>query len=215
MLWRRIIKIISHRGYWKEPFEKNTELAFRRSFDLGFGTETDIRDLDGELVICHDMPISSTKTLLLDHFFDIYSEYKSLPLALNIKSDGLQKLTLSLISKYNLDNYVLFDMSLPDQIVTAKHNLKHLTRISEYESAALLDAAEGVWADEFNESWIDLHFINGVSKKNKSIYIVSPELHGRSHLPRWDEFKNIGLMNFSNVYLCTDLPEQAKEFFEV
>ena len=74
-------------------------------------------------------------------------------------------------------------MSLPDQIVTCKYNLRHLTRASEYETAILLDSAEGVWSDEFNESWIDLKFICDLSQKNKAIYIVSPELHGRSHLP--------------------------------
>ena len=51
------MRIISHRGYWNTPAEKNTIHAFQRSFALGFGTETDIRDLKGELVISHDMPI--------------------------------------------------------------------------------------------------------------------------------------------------------------
>lgn len=38
------MKIISHRGFWHNPSEKNTEMAFCRSFELGFGTETDVRD---------------------------------------------------------------------------------------------------------------------------------------------------------------------------
>ena len=50
------MKILSHRGYWKAPIEKNTREAFVRSFALGFGTETDIRDYMGELVISHDIP---------------------------------------------------------------------------------------------------------------------------------------------------------------
>jgi hypothetical protein len=41
------MQILSHRGYWQHPSEKNTEAAFRRSFLLGYGTETDIRDRDG------------------------------------------------------------------------------------------------------------------------------------------------------------------------
>ena len=48
--------IISHRGYWIQPAEKNTEEAFSRSFERGMGTETDVRDHRGELVISHDMP---------------------------------------------------------------------------------------------------------------------------------------------------------------
>ena len=48
--------ILSHRGYWKSEKERNQEVAFHRSFDLGYGTETDIRDIQGKLVISHDMP---------------------------------------------------------------------------------------------------------------------------------------------------------------
>ena len=45
------MKIISHHGFWHIPSEKNTETAFCRSFELGFGTETDVRDSLGALVI--------------------------------------------------------------------------------------------------------------------------------------------------------------------
>jgi len=209
------LEVLSHRGYWKSITEKNSESAFRRSFQLGFGTETDVRDLNGELVISHDMPLSEIATLSLNNFLNIYSEYQPLPLALNIKSDGLQKSIQALLKKHAIDNYVLFDMSVPDQIVTAKHKLKHLTRASEYEAAVMLDVAEGVWADEFYDNWINAQFISGLSHKNKAVYIVSPELHARNHLPRWKDYKSMGLQDYSHVYLCTDLPEQAKAFFEV
>jgi len=36
------MQILSHRGYWKETKEKNQEVAFERSFSLGFGKENDI-----------------------------------------------------------------------------------------------------------------------------------------------------------------------------
>ena len=48
------MKILSHRGYWKEEKEKNTIDAVRKAFDHGFGIESDIRDLDGKLVISHN-----------------------------------------------------------------------------------------------------------------------------------------------------------------
>ena len=48
--------ILSHRGYWLNMSEKNTETAFRRSFAAGIGTETDVRDCARQLVISHDMP---------------------------------------------------------------------------------------------------------------------------------------------------------------
>jgi nucleoside-diphosphate-sugar epimerase len=49
------MNIISHRGFWLKDEEKNTIQAFERSFEFGFGTETDIRDYKGELVISYDM----------------------------------------------------------------------------------------------------------------------------------------------------------------
>ena len=61
--------ILSHRGYWKKPDEKNLEVAFRRSFDLGYGTETDIRDCAGKILISHDMPKGDEMTF--EHFLGL------------------------------------------------------------------------------------------------------------------------------------------------
>ena len=46
--------ILSHRGWWKTRAERNMRDAFVRSFDAGFGTETDLRDICGKIVISHD-----------------------------------------------------------------------------------------------------------------------------------------------------------------
>ena len=86
------MKILSHRGYWKKPKERNTKVAFERSFSLGFGTETDIRDHNGKLVISHDM--ASNDAMLAEKFFDIYCSFSEpLPLALNVKAEGITKHT--------------------------------------------------------------------------------------------------------------------------
>lgn len=84
------MKIISHRGYWKNNSEKNTKISFERSFRLGFGTETDIRDFNGNLVISHDIPTNTS--ISIDDFFEIYNRHSNSILALNIKSDGLQSI---------------------------------------------------------------------------------------------------------------------------
>jgi len=209
------MQIISHRGYWKSDNEKNTEQAFRRSLECGFGIETDLRDLNGDIVVSHDMPLISNSLLTLSEFFEIYVEYEKLPLALNIKSDGLQDKIIEKLTEYKIENYVLFDMSIPDQILTLNKKLKFLCRASEYEEPKIWEKSEGFWADEFDIDWIDKKFIEDITHKNKNIFIVSPELHGRNHLSRWNRYKKIGLRKFSNVYLCTDLPEIAKDFFEV
>jgi glycerophosphoryl diester phosphodiesterase len=109
--------ILSHRGYWQTAAEKNTETAFHRSFSLGFGTETDVRDALGELVISHDPPIGGE--MKFSYFLEIYNGYKQrhsqpLPLALNVKADGLQSRLKLLLEQYEITNYFMFDMSVPD-----------------------------------------------------------------------------------------------------
>lgn len=122
-------EILSHRGYWKEANEKNLPIAFEQSFSIGFGTETDIRDYKGELVISHD--IADKKCISVK---EIYTKHDStLPLALNIKADGLQIKLKELLQKYKIKNYFVFDMSVPDGLQYLKHNIKSFTRESEYE----------------------------------------------------------------------------------
>ena len=83
-----MMKILSHRGYWKEASEKNSVTAFLRSFNLNFGTETDLRDQNGEIVISHDIP--KNDSLLFKNFLKALND-KPLTLALNVKADGLAK----------------------------------------------------------------------------------------------------------------------------
>ncbi|HET8686082.1 MAG TPA: hypothetical protein VFM18_05380, partial [Methanosarcina sp.] len=105
--------IISHRGHWLATEEKNTALAFRRSFLSGFGTETDVRDHLGKLVISHDVVPPDANPLLLDDFLEIYGNFDQ-PLAINIKSDGLAEILNSTMNRHGITNWFVFDMSIPD-----------------------------------------------------------------------------------------------------
>ncbi|OGI00908.1 MAG: hypothetical protein A2287_07400 [Candidatus Melainabacteria bacterium RIFOXYA12_FULL_32_12] len=204
------MQIISHRGYWKTLEEKNTEIAFRRSFEMGFGTETDIRDIAGTLVISHDPPKGSE--MPFDRFLQIYSEYdKSLYLALNIKSDGLQNELKRLINKYNIQNYFVFDMSIPDTIGYINQGLNVFSRSSEYEKdLPFYGKSTGVWMDCFNSDCITNDKIEYHLNNSKQVCIVSSELHKREHILAWKQYKKL---NTQNIMLCTDYPQQAKEFF--
>jgi glycerophosphoryl diester phosphodiesterase len=209
------MKILSHRGYWKSEDEKNTKIAFERSFQLGFGTETDIRDLNGELVISHDPPTIDCQYLTVADFFKIYKIWgDGLQLALNIKSDGLQRKLMQLIIDFNITNYFVFDMSIPDTIGFIKNNTKFFTRQSEYEiDPAFYTQADGVWLDEFNGHWIDDEVIQKHIKNGKKVCIVSPELHKRAYNIEWDNYKNIFLKDSEHkISICTDLPEKANFF---
>lgn len=206
--------IISHRGFWIEESEKNSIIAFERSFSNGLGTETDIRDYKGKIVISHD--IADENCLLVEKFFQIYKSYDdSLPLALNIKADGLQKILQELIKKFKIENYFLFDMSLPDAVIYVKHNLRFYTRESEYEKFPLLyDMAAGVWMDEFHTHWITKERIEHHLSNGKKICIVSPELHSKNYLSVWEEYRSLAINDTSErIMICTDFPNQAREFF--
>lgn len=211
------MEILSHRGYWKRPAEKNSTAAFIRSFDLGYGTETDLRDFDGQLVISHDMPNSSA--LAVDDLFTLYNNSKCScrpTLALNVKADGLQKLVKEKLSQYNIENYFLFDMSIPDLIAYKNEGLKFFVRFSEYEpESRLFEDAAGVWLDGFKETIVDKRLISSFLNRNKKVCLVSPELNAREHLAVWDKIMRLpdSITSSSNFLLCTDLPEDARRFF--
>ena len=207
------MQILSHRGYWQTLEEKNTPAAFIRSFTLGFGTETDLRDLAGELVISHDLPLPGA--LSARELFTIYQQHHpSLPLALNIKSDGLQAPLLKLLAEYSIENYFLFDMSIPDALVCLKHGLKCFTRQSEYEpQPAFYAEADGVWIDGFHREWWDEALVLAHLDAGKKVCLVSPELHRRPHLPFWEKLATWNCLSHPNLLLCTDLPEAAQIIF--
>jgi len=202
------MEIISHRGLWLNTSEKNASTAFQRSFKLGLGTETDIRDLDGKLVISHDMPRSCDNSVTLDVFFEIYLANKCKgTLALNIKSDGLQNDIKATIEKYNIENYVLFDMSIPDALVTRNAGLKYLSRVSNYESEPiLLENSSGIWMDDFVGSWFSSPLLEKYLQAAGRVFVVSPELHGRDPTPLWNVLKSF---RKREVVLCTDRPIMA------
>ncbi len=80
--------ILAHRGCWRENSEKNTRAAFLRAFEAGYGIETDVRDLDGELVVSHDP--ARRGAMRWGELLDLYVEHGAPgQLAINIKADGL------------------------------------------------------------------------------------------------------------------------------
>lgn len=209
------MKILSHRGYWKAAVEKNSLAAFERSFKLGFGTETDIRDWQGALVISHDIPQGGE--ILLSDFLDMASAHSHqenpITLALNIKADGLsEKVAAALSNHRHLDPFV-FDMSIPDMRSYITDNIPVFTRISEAEVKPVwLEKSSGIWLDSFDYDWFGFDELSGFLEVGKRVCIVSPELHQRSHLPLWSTLKKMGLNE--QLLLCTDFPEDALLFFE-
>lgn len=209
------MRIISHRGYWKTVREKNTHVAFERSFALGFGTETDFRDRDGQLVIAHDLPGSDA--LPAEEFFKIFERHDlSLPLAINIKADGLQHLLKAAFLRHGVRDYFLFDMSVPDAVFSIKQGLRVFTRHSDVEpTPSFYKQAAGIWMDAFyDDSWLTPKTIESHLKSDKDVCLVSPELHKRPHLEFWERLKSHAISRDCRLTLCTDLPEEAVAFFK-
>lgn len=202
------MKIISHRGYWKTPAEKNTDLAFRRSFDLGFGTETDVRDALGELVISHDMPQGGEITL--ESFLSL-PNCSTLPLAMNIKADGLARPLQKAMAKANVKDWFVFDMSVPDTRGHLEVGNPVFVRMSEVErQPPWIDLAAGIWLDSFGAEWYSADDLRNWLDKWR-VCVVSSELHGRIQLGLWEQI--LSVKDSENLILCTDLPEDAANYF--
>ena len=202
------IKILAHRGFWKEKTEKNTKTAFERAFNSGFGIETDLRDIKGEIVISHNMPQGGEMK-----FEDLLKllDGRDLTLALNIKADGMADEIKRLLEKYKVSNYFTFDMSIPEMVYQHKTGLKFFTGQSDIiPEPIMFDKAEGIWLDSFNSDWFGEKEIKNILNQDKEVCIVSPDLHKREYKKVWNIYRNI-----NGIMLCTDYPMEAKEFFNV
>jgi hypothetical protein len=196
------------------PQEKNSENSFINSFKLMYGTETDVRDFNGGLVISHD--IANESCMEINSFFDLYNKHTGKVLALNIKSDGLASLLSKTLNKHEIENYFVFDMSIPDTIGYLKLGMKVFIRQSEYErELPFYEECTGVWLDSFLSVWYDLQIIEHHLKNGKKVCIVSPELHNRDYINLWEILKTSGLQKVDGLILCTDKPVEATNFFNI
>jgi hypothetical protein len=201
--------ILSHRGLWREAADRNTERAFLDSFSRGFGTETDVRDASGLLVISHDVP--SGGEIPLVRFLELF-QGRDLPLAINIKSDGLADMVSRAMACAGLSNWFVFDMSVPDARAHIRAGNPWFARMSEVEaSPPWMESAAGVWLDSFGEEWYDTDLIGNLAASGKQVCLVSSELHGRDPSPLWNRL--LAVADTPGLMLCTDNPEKANRFF--
>lgn len=205
------MKILAKRGLWNTLEERNTKLAIFRAFDHGYGIETDLRDYCGELVISHD--VADETCPKVSDIFQYYKNHKvGTTLALNVKADGIQKMLKELLDEYDITNYFMFDMSAPEMVVYHKQNFRFFTRQSEIEMVPIMyDKADGIWMDEWEKGWITADLIKKHLSNHLQMGIISPEVHGRDHIPLWNILKEI---KSDDVMLCTDKVKEAEAFFK-
>lgn len=201
------MKVLSHRGLWTTTAEKNTVRAFARSFQAGWGTETDVRDAAGRLVMSHDMP--SGNEISLDDFLLLQAGL-NLPLAINIKADGLAEPLRKTMLRHGVRDWFVFDMSVPDMRAHLRAGNPVMTRVSEVERTPVwLAESCGVWLDGFDSAWFGAADIEDLLRGGKRVCVVSPELHGRDPTAVWQMLRP--LTRREGLMLCTDRPQDASE----
>lgn len=207
------MKILAHRGFWRQASEKNMPAAFERALQGGFGIETDLRDANGRVVISHDMPRGTEMSL--DQFLALCARYPDArPLALNIKADGLQSAVQTALAAHQISDAYVFDMAVPDALGYLAQAIPTYTRCSEYEPAPpYLPRAAGIWLDAFHSDWYQSAEIRSWLEQGKQVCLVSPELHRRPHQALWTMLRDSGLHTHPLLSLCTDFPDLAKEVF--
>jgi glycerophosphoryl diester phosphodiesterase len=207
--------MLAHRGLWGVRSQQNTLEALVGALEAGYGLETDVRDFAGELVIAHDPPTSAEPPLgfLLSRY--AASRHPGL-LALNIKADGLCGPLMELLARFRIQNYVVFDMSVPDTLAYVRAGARVLIRRSEVESHPELEAhSVGIWVDELTRPWLDAVKLQALLADGRMVCVVSAELHGREREAQWRELiTGRGLAaSPAGFYLCTDFPDAGAEAF--
>jgi glycerophosphoryl diester phosphodiesterase len=211
------MNILAHRGWWLEKEQKNSLSALFAGLEAGYGLETDVRDLDGRLVISHDMPQAAT-AVPLDALLRFHAAHRCPgTLALNVKADGLQDALRRQLQEHGIDNYFVFDMSVPDTLGYLRQGLRTFVRRSDLEHhPALAARAQGLWLDELLAPWVDAEVIRAEAAQAEAVCLVSPELHGRPHEAQWAQIRlalDAGCPA-GKLLLCTDFPQAAERFFK-
>lgn len=196
-------RIFAHRGLWLEfGHNPNSEEALAEAVIQGFSLETDIRDLDGDVVISHDPPTRMSPSPSLGFLLNLVDSSALVTLALNVKSDGLGKL----LEPINCDHF-FFDMSFPERVKYLQAGLPVAERVSEFEQPQLNPSEDTrVWLDMFHFDWIleRAYAITGPT------VLVSPELHGRDPSKVWRWVRE----NWTTfpVSICTDMPLKFERY---
>ena len=209
--------ILAHRGWFLADREKNSKSSLVRALDNGYGLETDVRDLNGRLVISHDPPTEESEHLPLSWLFEqILQCENGGRVALNVKADGLSKSIAELVERFKIDStrIYVFDMSVPDSLAYYNSCIPVYTRISEYEERpALLEKAVGVWVDDFTGAFPQVQRAEHLLGLGLRTALVSSELHGRNNEPLWEAILLAGLHRHPLFELCTDFPSEAARLF--
>lgn len=213
-----MLRILAHRGLWTSRPERNSLPACAKAFCHGFDVELDVRDHNGSLVVCHDLPESGA--LPFDEVLHAWTNAGGTrTIAINVKADGLQALLGDTLRRHRVETYFVFDMSVPDLVGYRRAGLRYFTRQSDLEPVPhCLDEAAGVWFDGFTRDWDDLDATLGCATRGLDVARGVPGtprtrtrrllVAVRTALGTWPPQAR------SRVWLCTDHPHACRAYFD-
>ncbi len=197
--------IYAHRGVGTSRDQQNSPLSMETAHKLGFGVETDFRSHNNRLVISHD-PYMDNDFACLNEF-----DFQDIPVAMNVKEDGLFKQYQEFLDTNQHEHSFIFDGSIPEMAKIRDMGLPHALRLSEYERELPWET-RFIWVDAFvSEWWLGNQEIIDLQQEHFLVF-VSPELHGRNFESAWTYFRTISQEKSKKFGICTDLPSQLKEF---
>lgn len=202
---RNLVQIYAHRGLSSDSLLENSRDSIVAAKNLCFGAEVDLRMRNQGIYLSHEQDLASDKATLEE-----ISELL-MPLALNIKEDGLLPFVKTSFNFQENMNSFVFDGSIPQMLFARKNSIPHALRISEYENE-LPWQPDYVWIDCFDGDWyIESKNIYKIVEEHKVVF-VSPELHGRDYSKAWSFIHNISVKSDSWIGICTDYPVEFQEF---
>lgn len=203
--------ILAHRGLWTDPNQANSTQALTGALEEGFGIETDLRDLAGQVVVSHDPAAEGAPLFigLLETWLSL-GVLKGASLALNVKSDGLAPLLDRAGPVLRASAHYFFDMSFPQLRTFTQLGLPVALRASEFEPiprdlALALDVEARYWVDGFESDWWLGNRQMEEACRQAQITLVSPEIHGRDPEPTWVWFAELLAEGYA-ISICTDRP---------
>jgi hypothetical protein len=207
------MRILCHRGFWKARIEQNRPASFVHAYRSGFGAETEVRDCNGVLVVSEG-PASSESPTLEDIVIVYKNHGAGMPLALDVRADGLQPLISDLLRVHKSDDIFFFNLTVPEMDIYLSAGLNVFTRQSDIENEpALLRECKGVWLDTLRGDWGQHAEVEKALTAGKQVCLASPEIRKRPHEAFWNEVKTWRTVGSRDLMLCTDQPEEAKAFF--
>jgi len=140
------------------------------------GIEFDVHAYGKEIVVTHE-PFENG--INLEEFL---KEAGNRFLAVNIKEEGIEENTISILKKMNYKNFFLFDINPPQIFRLGKTHSSNLAfRISQLEKINIEKCrkfASYLWIDTFDGTlWPPKEFILELKKLKYNLCFVSPELH--------------------------------------